>query len=106
MTDRSALMSTRSDQTGLTLSLHVSRFDASVADVLKAEMKSASMGDGGPVTVDLGSVDFIDSSGLGALVALRKSLTEDRPVVLRNLRPFVRRVLGLTRLDRVFAVAA
>ena len=60
--------------------------------------------DGGArkVVVDLGRVDFLDSTGLGVLVgAHRRAGREGRSLVLRDVGPQVARLLLLTRLDRV-----
>jgi anti-anti-sigma factor len=51
------------------------------------------------VTLDLGSVTFVDSSGLGAVIELRNHLLESgRQLVLRNLQPRVERTLVITGL--------
>jgi len=51
--------------------------------------------------VNLREVDFIDSSGLGALVSVVKNLGEDGRFAVCELRDGVRSILELTRLDRV-----
>ncbi len=57
------------------------------------------------VTLDLGGVTFVDSSGLGALVAaLRYCRDRGGTLVLAGPRPGVRRLLSLTGLDRVMTV--
>jgi anti-sigma B factor antagonist len=57
------------------------------------------------IVVDCGSVDYIDSSGLGALVSGLKQIS-DRNGGLALARPndSVRRVLQITGLDRLFPV--
>lgn len=53
----------------------------------------------------LDGVSYLDSSGLGALVALqREAKTRSGAVELRGLQPAVRGVIELTRLDRVFSI--
>lgn len=55
--------------------------------------------------VDLTGVNFIDSSGLAALVSFLKRTKEgEGDVYLTGLEPAVRRVMDLTRLDRVFTI--
>ncbi|TMM20305.1 MAG: STAS domain-containing protein [Actinobacteria bacterium] len=52
------------------------------------------------VAVDLGAVEFIDSSGLGVLVgSLRRLREQDGDLVLRAASPAVARILELTGLD-------
>jgi anti-anti-sigma factor len=57
-----------------------------------------------PVDLDLGGVTFIDSSGLGALVRLQKTVTSTgRRLQLVNVPRPVSRILELTGLSDLFA---
>ena len=57
------------------------------------------------VVLDLAAVEFIDSSGLGALVsALKAARTGGGELRLAALRPNVRQLLEIMRLDRVFSL--
>jgi anti-sigma B factor antagonist len=57
------------------------------------------------IDIDLSKVQFVDSAGLGALVALRKTAAErNGKVRLVNPAPHVQQVLELTRLHRVFEI--
>ncbi len=57
------------------------------------------------VTIDLKTVEMIDSSGIGALLAVHKRLAESGgKVVLRGVQPAVVSVIELLRLHRVFEV--
>lgn len=58
----------------------------------------------GRVMLDLTLVEFIDSSGLGAVVAVRKMLGAGRNLELCGLTPAVEKVFRLTRMDRVFDI--
>ena len=58
----------------------------------------------GTVLLDLGQVTFIDSSGLGAIVAAMKNLAPAHKLVLAGLTPPVDKVFRLTRMDTVFGV--
>ncbi|MEM6663848.1 MAG: STAS domain-containing protein, partial [Pseudomonadota bacterium] len=60
--------------------------------------------DASEMIINMGNVEFIDSSGVGALVALRKAMGEDGIVTLINTHDFVDRVITLTNLSRVFQV--
>jgi anti-sigma B factor antagonist len=57
------------------------------------------------IEVDLSDTRFLDSSGLGALIALHKTASS-RQGTLRviNPRPQVRQLLELTRMHRVFEI--
>lgn len=54
------------------------------------------------VILNLSSVEFIDSSGLGAIVASMKQLGAERSLDLVGLQPVVAKVFRLTRMDTVF----
>jgi anti-sigma B factor antagonist len=58
------------------------------------------------VILDLAQVDFLDSSGLGAVVAVMKVLGPTRKLELAGLTPTVEKVFRLTRMDQVFTIHA
>ena len=80
------------------------RIDAMVAVQFKDAMRQAT--DGGPrrVVLDLSRVGFLDSSGLGALVAAMKALGPGRQLHLLAPTPAVDKVFRLTRMNTVFAI--
>ena len=80
------------------------RIDAASSIQFKDAMRAAAEGASGPVVLDLGEVDFIDSSGLGAIVSTMKMLAPAKRLELANLRPNVAKVFALTRMDRVFVI--
>ncbi|WP_372884296.1 STAS domain-containing protein [Shimia sp.] len=97
-------LSSRSQDGTLVVTVNESRIDAAVAlqfkDGIRAETEAAC----GRVVLDLAQVDFIDSSGLGAVVAAMKLLGKDRPLDLACLNENVDRVFRLTRMDTVFRI--
>lgn len=62
--------------------------------------------DGGAahVVLDMSRIDFMDSSGLGALIAVLKRMSPDGKFELAGLTAPVQRVFDLTRMDRVFKI--
>lgn len=59
------------------------------------------------VAIDMSSVVFMDSSGLSALIAVMKRTGSGAgDFVLFGVRPAVREILNLTRLDSVFSVCS
>ncbi len=57
------------------------------------------------IEIDLSEATFLDSCGLGALVALQKTARSRKGTLrLRNPQPQVQQLLGLTRLDKIFEV--
>jgi len=88
--------------------VHAERLDAAAAIRFKdlfGELTGGGPGAGaGTVLLDLTEVEFLDSSGLGAIVGARKLLGTGRGLELGGLQPAVRKVIGLTHMDRIFAV--
>jgi anti-sigma B factor antagonist len=82
------------------------RIDAAVAIQFKDRMRELAAGGEGPVILDLSRVNFVDSSGLGAIVAVMKFLAPARRLDLAALAPNVGRVFRLTRMDGVFRILA
>ena len=54
------------------------------------------------IALDVSEVSFIDSSGLGALIATRKVIGDGGGIVISNALPAVVCMFELTRMDRVF----
>ncbi|MCK9537687.1 STAS domain-containing protein [Dokdonella sp.] len=74
-------------------------------DVRRAVL--AALQGGLPVGVDLAAVDYIDSSGIAALVeGLQGARSRGVAFALIAVSAQVRAVLELARLDRVFTLAA
>ena len=82
------------------------RIDAAVAIQFKDRMREIAGGAGGRVILDLSRVGFVDSSGLGAIVAVMKFLAPACKLELAALTPNVGKVFHLTRMDSVFAIHA
>lgn len=54
--------------------------------------------------IDLSEVDFIDSSGLGSLVAILKSVSADGSLSLTGLHQKTEQIFKLTRMDTIFSL--
>lgn len=96
-----SLTSTTTDATQI-ITVHSDRIDAAMAIQFKEDMRTEAEGGAERVVLDLTGVEFIDSSGLGAIVASMKQLGKDRRLDLAGLHPFVEKVFRLTRMDTVF----
>ena len=98
-------MKLQAEQDGLDLIIRVQgdRIDAAGAVPFKDQILQLAEGGTGRVVLDLCRVDFLDSSGLGALVAIRRMLG-GRGLDLMSPTPPVMRVLRLTRMDMVFSI--
>jgi anti-sigma B factor antagonist len=95
----------RQDHDGVTV-LHVNetRIDAAVAIQFKECMRELTASGPDRVVLDLRRIEFLDSSGLGAVVAAMKLLGPQRRLELAGLTPSVERVFRLTRMDSVFTI--
>ncbi len=82
------------------------RLDAAVAIQFKEGVRTLVPASADRVVLDLSPVAFLDSSGLGALVAVMKLIGPTRRLELAGLQPTVERVFRLTRMDTVFTIHA
>ncbi len=92
---------------GDTLSvLEVKQLGASGANAIRDEIRAAFSKLHKNIEFDLSTTDFLDSCGLGCLVALHKTAVAHGGCLrIVNPRPQALQLLQLTRLDRVFEVA-
>jgi anti-sigma B factor antagonist len=88
----------------LVVELQETRLDAAVALTFKDAIRDAIAQPGSPVILDMHKVEFMDSSGLGAIVSAMKLLGPDRKLELAAPSPSVRKVFRLTRMDTVFKI--
>lgn len=84
------------------IAVNESRIDAAVALAFKEKMRAETEDGPDLIILDLHQVQFVDSSGLGAIVASMKSLGHGRTLALAGLNPTVDKVFRLTRMDSVF----
>lgn len=80
------------------------RIDAAVAVRFKNRMMELTTTPSERVILDLSQVEFLDSSGLGAVVGSMKQLGRARKLDLVGLTPTVEKVFRITRMDRVFRI--
>lgn len=81
-----------------------SRIDAAAALQFKEAMRQTADNAPPVIILDLRRVEFIDSSGLGALIASFKTIAPQRTLVLAGLTATVKKVFELTRMDSVFNI--
>ncbi|MDB5660976.1 MAG: hypothetical protein JWS10_3591 [Cypionkella sp.] len=80
------------------------RIDAAGAIQFKDRMRELTQLPSLRVILDLSRVAFLDSSGLGAVVAVMKALGPERKLELSGLTPTVQKVFRLTRMDSIFII--
>lgn len=99
-------MPLQSNMQGSTLVIRAldDRIDAAGAIQFKEQMRDLTAASSSRVILDLSNVQFLDSSGLGAVVSVMKLLAPARKLELAGLTPTVEKVFRLTRMDTVFTI--
>ena len=80
------------------------RLDARAAVDFKEKMVSYISDGHRQIALDLAEVDFIDSSGLGAIVSSLKKIGTQGEMVICGVGETVMALFKLTRMDRVFRI--
>jgi len=80
------------------------RLDAVVAVQFKDRFRELTDEATQHYVLDMSQVQFLDSSGLGAVVAVYKFIGRERRFCIAGLTPAVGRVFKLTRMDSVFTI--
>lgn len=82
------------------------RMDAQVSGVLKERIQELLDKGSANLVLDLEGLDFLDSSGLGALVSCLRRVREKKgEIKLAGLRPEVRSIFDITRVSRLFDIS-
>lgn len=79
-----------------------SRFDASNANQFRREFDAHCPESTRSVDIDFTKVELIDSTGISALLSIRKRIQLPTPVALRSSCPSVLGIMQTMRLHRVF----
>jgi len=85
----------------------VGELDVATADLLRGRVRALSTASSEVrrLTVDLGELEFLDVTGVGALLEARRRMAElGGSVFLSRPRPIVRRMLSLLNLEDVLHV--
>ena len=82
------------------LQIKEERFDAKLAPSFREEVEKLSAGIGSHLVLDLSEVRFMDSSGLGAVMAVYKML-RGKKISVVNPQRAVKELLKLTRMDKL-----
>lgn len=89
----------------LCLTVHVPRLDSASSRDFKKACDELWRPDVESLAIDLRGVEFLDSSGVGALLSVYKKLPPDKPSVkLLHVQPAVQTVIELLRLHRIFTI--
>ena len=80
------------------------RIDAACAVQFKDRMRELTADGPARVVLDMHMADFVDSSGLGAIIAAMKQLALGQVIELAGMGPSVEKVFRLTRMDTIFTI--
>jgi len=80
------------------------RLDAAYANTCRGRMVDRINAGHHYIIIDLSSVEFMDSSGLNALLSILNALSGEGELVLCGLQKPVASIFRLTKLDRVFSI--
>ena len=88
----------------LVVRVRENRIDAHLAPDLKQQLGELIDSGDNYLVLDLGDVEFVDSSGLSAIVSAMKLLDGRGDIVLCQPQPAVTSLFKLTRLDKIFRI--
>jgi anti-sigma B factor antagonist len=80
------------------------RIDAAFAVKFRDDIQALISQGNKKIVFNLELVEFIDSSGLGALVSVMKSLGGNQNMALCQVKDAVLTVFKLTRMDKIFVI--
>jgi anti-sigma B factor antagonist len=86
----------------LHVQVEAERLDAAAAPSFKTALERQLTGKPNRAILDVRKVAFLDSTGLGVLVAMLKMMDQPGVLAIAGAGPGVRRLLQITQLDRVF----
>ena len=94
----------RQDNGLTTATLDETRLDASVALEFKAAMEDIISSGNNQLILDISQLSFMDSSSLGAMVAVLKQIGGTGKMVILGASGTVLELFKLTRMDRIFTL--
>lgn len=94
------------ENNALVVSIEHKRLDAAFAITFRDDVMFLVQQGHNKIVFNLSQVEFMDSSGLGALVSLMKALGGNQNMVLCGVKDAVLTVFKLTRMDKIFVITA
>jgi anti-sigma B factor antagonist len=88
----------------LVVKIHAKRLDAYLAPEFKARLVHLVQSGHERIVIDMAALEFIDSSGLGALIAGFKALGGRGKIVLCGITPHLLSLFQLTHVDKLFHI--
>lgn len=88
----------------LVVKMSADRLDAAVAEKFKEAMHDEIEEGAKRIVLNMASLKFMDSSGLGAIISVLKKIRPDGEMVLCEIGDMIQKLLELTRMHKVFRV--
>ena len=88
----------------IVVKVHAKRLDAYLAPEFKARLVNMVQMGHERIVMDMAALEFIDSSGLGALSAGLKALGGHGEIVLCGITPRLLSLFQLTHVDKLFHI--
>ncbi len=83
----------------------IKSIDASVSTEFKSKLVDLINNGNNQFVLDFSGIDFVDSSGLGALISVLKTLTLNKgKIVLCGLNASIKSLFAITRMNQVFTI--
>ena len=82
------------------------KVDSTLAPELKSEFMNIAQDGISNVIVDMGSVKYVDSSGLSALLVGNRTFAESGVFVLFNVTDHVMKLINISQLDKVMTIVS
>ena len=82
-----------------------SRLDASLSPEFKKQIEEIIQQEKKHIILDISTIKFMDSSSLGAMVGILKSMKDNKKFVIVGASGVVLELFTLTRMNRVFTLA-
>ena len=88
----------------IVVKVHVKRLDTYLALEFKTKLVNLVQSGHERIVMDMAALEFIDSSGLGALIAGFKALGGRGEIVLCDITPRLLSLFQLTHVDKLFHI--
>jgi len=97
----------KNEQGNITILSLTGRLDLSNGGKLKEEIKKVLASGKTSIHLNLGNVEFVNSSGLGALVSIMKEIRIQKGrLTLSDLADYVQEIFDITQLSHIFEIFA